>query len=325
MRKLYTLGLILLVGQIGLAQISHNFKMERGGFEEMTSPVDLLDRGLLEDLSGKVVPIGFDFEYSDDIVVDRLRFTEDGMLEGFNVNDKTAAFTLSVLQSVDMLDRGFQSGINESTVTYSLKGVAGDRMLVIEWNNIGFQKEYDSFQTSEDFASFQLRLVERGHKIEFNFQRSNVSHPELYFGETGPMVGHASNVLGTQNYLIGQGNNPAAVEVANNLNYFPVSGAKFVFRPVITVADTEDELKIAQAPRLNAKVYPNPFLNEMNITLQAGLDPVKLLVTSPYGKVVHEGIISDIVTLDLTGFDPGMYIIRLIGNDQKKVIKAMKR
>jgi len=325
MKKLFTLGLILLAGQMAIAQFSHNFKMERAEFVEMYNPIDLLDRELLGDLTGTTLPIGFDFMFDAENSVDHLRFVEDGMLEGYNEVDGEAIFTLSPLQSTDLLDRGFQSGINESTVAYSVRGQAGNRVLVIEWNNVGFQVEYDKFQTSDDFANFQLIIRENGNEIDFVYGPSNVNHPRDYFDANGPMIGNASNKLGTVQYLVRQGNNPMPTSAMANLDYFPVAGANFAFTPTVYESDEIIEDRLAESIKLNAKIYPNPFLNEFSVILQPGIAPVKMLVTSPYGKVVFEGWLSDKVDLDLTGFDPGLYIVRLTGNGDQRIFKAMKR
>ncbi|MDW3194764.1 MAG: T9SS type A sorting domain-containing protein [Cytophagales bacterium] len=80
----------------------------------------------------------------------------------------------------------------------------------------------------------------------------------------------------------------------------------------------------------SVSVYPNPFLNELSISVEAGADSdLQITVTNFHGRQVLDETVSVVVgdnpfTFDLTGERRGYYVLRVI-NPSTGVVEKVKR
>ncbi|MFT4659832.1 MAG: hypothetical protein ACI8XB_000082 [Patiriisocius sp.] len=327
MKKMYMLGMILLISQVAVSQFSHSFNLEKGEIRDMQNATDLVERELLTDLAGTTLPIGFDFQFGENVVADHLRFSADAVLEAYNKSQQEyeTMFELSPMHSMDLVDRGTSSEIKESRVSYSLLGSEGSFILVIEWANVGFQKEYQNYQTTNNYMNFQMALVQDGNKIEYTYGMSRIIDPEAYFGAGGPCVGYESDKLKSRLYLENHAGNPSASAELGNMDTFPPVNANYTFRPETARPIVDELTKIAVGTKLDAKIYPNPCANEFKLILHGAPAGAKVLLRSPYGKVVFEGQVDRMRSFDLAGLDSGLYHIQIKTDTDVVVKKVMKR
>ncbi|HEX4886697.1 MAG TPA: T9SS type A sorting domain-containing protein [Luteibaculaceae bacterium] len=101
----------------------------------------------------------------------------------------------SILMGLDITDRGYDfsnsqanntPGSSESALSYKTEGQAPNRILKIEFQNVGFYDEGASDNVFTDFANFQFWFYEAGGILEVRFGNSSISNPESSFsGEVG--------------------------------------------------------------------------------------------------------------------------------------------
>ena len=228
--------------------------------------------------------------------------------------------------STDILDRGFLSGTSLSNISYKLDGSSGNRILKIEWNNVGFFGDLNVNGTSTDFANFQVWLYETTNVVEFRFGPSNITNPSVSFeGDTGPGVA----LFPLVNFNTGEitsgiilSGNPSAPIVNNtnvplSLDAIPSNGITYRFSPTpLSINEFEKKGSIA--------LYPNPaedYLYVENKNINVIIEDITILDTT--GKVVKRKTFSyeKIETNDLNS---GLYFIEFrtnLGLITKKFIK----
>ena len=72
------------------------------------------------------------------------------------------------------------------------------------------------------------------------------------------------------------------------------------------------------------KVYPNPVSNELIIESEGNTDKTDFIITNTAGQVVYTGYLFKKVTVQTTGFVPGLYLIKLKSGkiiEFKKILK----
>ena len=147
-----------------------------------------VNNGELWDDPSYVVPIGFTFELNGNPIT-ALSFS--GGVGSFFLGNTTNPDILTVLFpfEVDILDRGYVSGVSESPISYTVTGSPGSRIFKLEIKNAGSFFEYDMFGTTDMHISHQLWLYEGTNQIEFRFGDSLIEDPEIFYADGGAFVG----------------------------------------------------------------------------------------------------------------------------------------
>jgi uncharacterized delta-60 repeat protein len=86
---------------------------------------------------------------------------------------------------------------------------------------------------------------------------------------------------------------------------------------VVTGIETMDENRIA-------KVYPNPFSNNLNIEIESNNEKHNIEILNAIGQVIYNGNFVEKTTIHTSNFTPGMYLIKLENGktfEFKKLIK----
>lgn len=83
----------------------------------------------------------------------------------------------------DLIDRGYINNVSESELSVAIEGDAGNRILKLEWNNVGFYDELDNTGMSESFANFQVWVYEAEPFIEYHYGPSNFAFPIEVFSQ----------------------------------------------------------------------------------------------------------------------------------------------
>jgi hypothetical protein len=90
--------------------------------------------------------------------------------------------------------------------------------------------------------------------------------------------------------------------------------------PVATTSSTvfihthfDNTLTVPETPATGIKIYPNPT---SGMTAVSTTGASKILVTDMLGQVVYTAATSsDLTTVDMTAFAPGVYVVSVLNND----------
>ena len=94
-----------------------------------------------------------------------------------------------------------------------------------------------------------------------------------------------------------------------------------------TVIASSLELDAPQLPKLS--VYPNPTNGELNIELPNNLENAKLLIFNQMGQLVLEetlnSSIGKLFTTNINHLSSGIYVVRLLGNNNASESRLIKK
>jgi hypothetical protein len=164
-------------GSVLLAQdFPYRLKIKQQAYQELTSPHSLTKGELMWDLESYRIPLAMDFELLG-TQVHQLFFLNSGQL----ITSREQKTNILLISDATFIDRGILTGTAESQIGYQLEGTEGERILKIEWKNMGFSEEVDNLETSTDYANYQLWLYEGSNNMEFHFGSNNINHDEMYY------------------------------------------------------------------------------------------------------------------------------------------------
>lgn len=110
--------------------------------------------------------------------------------------------------------------------------------------------------------------------------------------------------------------NKATLEEANTFEVnADTYGVDFKLRNDIVLSNNE-------LNKINCKVYPNPFVN--NITIDAGQSNTEIRVINIEGVVIHNSIGNQIINLNTESWKKGVYIIEIRSNSSVTFSKIIK-
>ena len=277
------------------------------------------------------IPMSFEFKLFSttigDIYIDDIGFggilTEDS--SDFNIKSLIIPF------GSDIIDRGYDfnfdsTAISLSNISYEESGNAGDRILKIEWNNVGFYSELEDDLVSTDYTNFQLWLYESSGDIEVRFGPTNIAQPQLsYDGDPGPIVAlidgydyWTDTVRGDIIFLEGD---PAAPDmiVSRDLE----EGGYLVGNiPEGTVYRFSRQTSgIASEYTENISIYPNPASRSFTIEGLGELNLRSLELLTSTGRVVRQFPLEK-GPLNVSDLLPGSYLLNIV-SDKGNVVKRV--
>ncbi|HHZ65053.1 MAG TPA: T9SS type A sorting domain-containing protein [Flavobacteriales bacterium] len=277
----------------------------------MTGATSLNNNQLWDD-PNYLVPMAFGFTMFGR-AIDLLSFDEflGGGLIG--IANADTLFTPIILPfDADLIDRGDLSGVSQSPLSYKVDGLAGNKILKIEWNNAGSFDEADSLNTLNDYVNFQLWLYESSHDIEFHYGPSSIANETIfYYGLPGPIAGiiqwdELTSNLTDVHLLQGSQDNPTLVDSVAPVIGTPADGTIYKFTNQIVGMDRQKSQK-------SVKAYPNPVDDILTLTW-AEQDIKEVVLYNSIGKRVYgetTSFNSAKLQIDLSGFSPGMYYVHI--------------
>ncbi|MCD4747445.1 MAG: T9SS type A sorting domain-containing protein [Bacteroidales bacterium] len=311
MKTLYTLIFLIFFGSNVFSQ-SYDFSYTTGNYANLEGATDLTNGNAWTSLDF-VIPIGFDFEFYGE------SFNTMHIRSYIHFDDGDMYF-INQFYSGSFVDRG------DSPVSYLLEGSAGNRILKIEWQNMGFSGELNSLGTTDDFINSQLWLYETTNNIELRIGPSSIIHPdESYIGWGGPWIGicHAFSFNPADVESISLEGDPANPDIIYNDNNFstfltgtPADGIiyKFCYNANAvnqTFLDT------------GVDIFPNPSSGIVNIKTRnrnTAIDQIKIFDSK--GLLLEiipilKQSIDKVTEVNLSGFPAGIYFFQII--NQKRV------
>ncbi len=269
------------------------------------------------------IPIGFDFQYFGD-TINELFFDEigSGGILGCNTGN-AAIISLLVPYGAAIIDRGynFDTGISESSlsnISYLLEGMAGSRILKVEWKNVGFYSELEDDNVSTDYTNFQLWLYEGTNDIEMHYGPNSITRPDLcYENGKGTFVALINGYnLDTDSIFqaIVLEENPEMPSISifttgDTLpSYFdnPIPNGT-IYRFTHTPTGVS---RIAMEPAI-ISLYPNPSNDIIHISSdELKMRIIGISIYNANGQRIKEVTFSN-NTIDISEFIPGTYFIQI--------------
>lgn len=140
--------------------------------------------------------------------------------------------------------------------------------------------------------------------------------------ETIPVSGGSVNGTdGSFSFTLGQVFSQSDFEPAVSANIVTASVIEGVQQPF-----TIDQLSIEEALPLTEKVtiYPNPTKNHVVVELENSQGEVGFRLYGLEGRLLQNGTLQESVTLDLSDYPTGTYLLYLDGGQKKNVYRIIK-
>ena len=318
---------------------TYDFNITNGNYTDLIGSISL-NNGQIWDDPNYTIPIGFNFKYFDTIV-DQIHINDWGYggLLTMKLNDVGKQYILSPY-GTDIIDRGEADTIqptSQSNISYLQEGTIGNRILKIEWNNVGFYGEVDDLETANDFTNFQMWLHEGSNLIEVHFGPKSILNPTLAFeGETGPslLLSHSydfdnDSILKTTYLLSGP---PLAANMIQTIYSDSIEGIfldgiipngtiyQFTLNEISTAGiGKEKNLEIGFT------ISPNPASDFITVTNSSKqIDIVQANIINIAGKTVKT--VKAIETIDISTLPTSLYILKIKTKDgQSKSMKWVKQ
>ncbi|WP_378174667.1 T9SS type A sorting domain-containing protein [Aquimarina sp. SS2-1] len=309
---------------------SYELSTSTGTYINLTNSTSLNNTAPWDDPEFEI-PIGFNFDYFD-ITINQIYIDDWGFGAGLTSNpNETGILPALVVYGADIVDRAYDDNNPNATtgslsnISYLVEGSAGNRILKIEWNNVGFLSDILADGISTDFTNFQLWLFEGSNDIEIHFGPNSISNPSQAFdGETGssivliPAYNFETDVIEENaTFLSGNPTNPTVVlsTVDNNtfLNGVIPNGTIYKFtRATLSTDEFQSATKL--------KLFPNPSKDV--IYLSGITSDKKYEIYNLLGSKIEEGIINKNERINIQNYSQGIYLIKFDNNQTLKFVKS---
>lgn len=335
--KIKHLTVIIILGlTLNIQAQSYTFSVSNGSYSDLVGGISL-NNGMTWDDPQFTIPIGFNFQYFD-ITISHL-FIEDFALGGLLTNDtsETGIIPLLIPYGADIIDRGYDFNADSSTtgslsnISYLIEGAAGNRILKIEWKNVGFYSELGDDNISTDYTNFQLWLYEGTNDIEIHFGPTSVTQPSLsYDGETGTYVTFISeydieNGVLINDGIILEGNaSSPTMKLFSNFDSLTFLNGTIPNGTIYKFSNNNTGIFEFKNSTIDVLIYPNPSNDYFNVVFaKEDIKVDSLSILNTYGKTVKE--ISYVGNgIDISDLTNGVYFVQINtakGQSTKKLIK----
>jgi len=267
-----------------------------------------------------IIPLPFTFnvqgEQVDSLVMDGL----GGNLLGI----RNGATTVTIIApfDVDLIDRGYDSSISLSPISYKVDGSAGSRILKVEWKDAGSYAEYaDSGGVLNMYISFQAWIYEGSNIIEYRYGTNTINNPSLFYdGDDGAFIGTAivDGAAAVANLLNGPVANPSLSMLLESITGTPASGTLYRLTPLGGTSSVSEN-NLAH----KMKAWPNPVTDVLNLELK-NEQQARIALYNLQGQKVKQQLLTESrSSLDLSDLPAGAYLIRMEG--QAGSMRIIKR
>lgn len=268
---------------------TYSFQATTAPYADLTNPISL-NNGEVWVFPDYTIPIGFNFWYFHEYI-DTLYFFEESAAMLTTSNEEGGFHKLLIPFGSMLIDRGYGTSQSLSPLSYELSGEPGNRVLKIEWKNVGFGFEYDAINTLNDYVNFQLWLYEASGNIELHFGPLSIIHPEFaYIDVSGPSVAlipeynYDEDTLSSSSlWLQGNPENPVMVQTAEFISLEGNIPPNTVYQfKNLTVGGNINPLN-------SAVVYPNPASDYLTIRLEKKLNSLaEISICDINGRIVYQ-------------------------------------
>jgi len=188
-----------------------------------------------------------------------------------------------------------------SQIAYKKTGTAPNRILIVEYNNLGFEASSDT----GNFINFQVLLFETSNKIQMRYGPSRFDTSCWWYNK-GAYIGMDTSNGWSYFLLAGNPNNPIYVKADTQLVSGPVNGTVYTFEPIInSVKDYGRNFEIS--------VFPNPVKDKINISVGTFDELIKFELVDIKGQITeipfNRGL--DSYNMDISDMSNGVYALKI--------------
>lgn len=317
---------------------TYEFSVSTDTYTDLTGSTSL-NNGMTWDDPQITIPIGFEFQYFDSLYTQI--FIEDEGLGGLLAFNESENLVPSIVSyGTDVIDRGYDflmgdyTETSQSNISYLLEGTEGNKILKIEWNNVGFYAEMDVDNVSTDYTNFQLWLYEGSNDIEIRVGPNSVTQPDLcYEGESGSFIGLVEEVNYFNGFFNGEvvliTGDPSAPVVTSFPYYYNIPRLdgtipegtvyKFAKGTVSTSNALADDWQIS--------LSPNPSNDHFKIISDIEnnkLASSNISIVNTFGQTVKE-IDFTPDAIDISDLSAGTYFIQIKNTSEMTTRKLIKQ
>lgn len=327
MKKLITfLAGSLCYASSALATLDYTLAVSSPGFTPLSSPTNISDFGCAcqDQIVSQPINIGFSFMY-DGVAYTQFEVSDNGQLflgapayscssncggtcnfseeEPANLANGTDRNVICPLWD----DLGFNNC--SASVNYQLSGSPGSQVMTVEWLLIDWK--VNNSGNPHGAISFQVKLYEAvPGQIDFIYRQDaqplgvNNQAPHARIG----LMGATGDYYSTDETGIAPSKTNEYVVTAK-----PADGIMFRWTPSSTTL-------LKTNPAAKWSIYPNPVLNDLFIDSPAKAASIE--VYNETGVKVISAEMRNAQPLHIGFLPPGIYMIRINGNEGKRFIKS---
>jgi hypothetical protein len=307
-----------------LAQ-NYNFVKSTGTYADLAAPTVL--SAAAWDEEDYNVAIGFPFTIAG-ATYDSVNISSYG--EFTFSSAASGAFNMIIAYEADLVDR--EIAASPSTVSYLRTGTAPNRILKIEFKNVGFYDGATAPAFANEFANFQVWFYEGTSKVEMHYGTSTVVNGlATFYPGPGSVNGIVTNFdlttgAATGPFLTGSPASPVSTVTTTQFNMtsgfwafptlsaLPANGDIFAFTPSTSTG-------IAKGlNNASAAIYPNPAEDVITITgLPVSKNEVNVRIFDALGKVVlnQEIAAGSAVKVNVSNLPKGTYFLEATSGESR--------
>lgn len=239
------------------------------------------------------IPIGFSFPFFDQVFNGSVTLTPSDL--GFGVVGASNYF-IYPFSCMNMKSIG--SGL--SPISYILTGTAGNRILKVEWKNVGVD-------LTTEYFNVQAWLYENGI-VEYHFGPNTLSASTVSISGIGVIkISTAMEAL----LLTGSSTSPTIVNDIQFLSNAPANGTVYRFTP-----STMDEKNTLTQ---HVSLYPNPTTGQVTVSAPNVTD------IEVYNLLGEKVLSSTETSIDLSAQADGIYLVKVQAGDAVYTEKVLKK
>jgi hypothetical protein len=287
MKKNLLLVKLLLCSIILNAQ-DYTFSLSNSTYSELSNPIVLTDPNEPWDDPELFIPFNFPFTFFGNTV--NGFYTAFGLGSELYTTNNELEDNSPLLTPLltDIIDRGFLEGTSVSSISYEVTGNSGNRILKLQWKNVGLYDDLTENSISTDFLNYQVWFYETSNVIEMHYGECFISNLDFYLLNVALIkkVGLQSFLIEDIHYLTGLANNPNFVVSSdfetfmdNTIIGLPSANTVYVFSPISSPLNMESTDLLS-----HIQVYPNPSSD--NITIVSDFEIEKIVIRDIMGKVI---------------------------------------
>lgn len=303
------------------------FSVDEAAYSPLENPTSLTFEQIWDD-PAFTVSIPFDFHFLGDTIT--TLNTNDDLTGGllFAGNGDQSGIDMILVYITDIIDLGYRTGTSESSINYEVVGDQPNRILKMEWDNVGFYEEVaDTNFVIQSYLNLQAWFYEGSNDIEFRYGPNFIASP--FFHDVGGIsCGIAESLSFTSGridnlwMLIGNPNDPS-IRKEVNFEFFaedppvmlsdPTEGTVYRFSSLVTSTNQI-------VTELNGvEVFPT-VVKEYLVVENKNAEKLDYKITNILGHLVQEGKFqSDRIEIITSHLQSGPYFIVLNAGNKTTV------
>ena len=304
----------------------YTFSLGTNTYTELDNPTFLTDSNEPWDDPQLTIPFDFPFQFFGNTI--SAFYTSFGTgTDLYTTNDFNASNTAILTPMLlDVVDRGYNDDASLSSISYKVVGNLGNRILKLQWKNVGLFDDLDLNETSTDFLNFQVWFFETSNKIEMHYGPSFIADVDFYSDYAVALmknIGLDNETIEDIHYLSGMSSSPSLNITSdidefldNSLDGIPAPNTVYIFNPIENTGNVK-EIDL----NANVDVYPNPSTTTIAITSDSKIVSAAIKDISGRSLFVESKNFS---TISLENLDAGNYVLEVQtekGIASKKITK----